>query len=57
MVAPKPQIAAAIVDPEFTSLLPDTLQELPTNAPASGNSGVFDNMVPMGLAPPAAANV
>jgi len=42
-----------IVDPAFDKLLPDTLQELPTNAPAAGNAGLFESMVPMGLNPPA----
>jgi len=67
VAAPKPAPVAAvpkmvvkpmgIVNPAFDKLLPDTLQELPTNAPAAGNAGLFDTMVPMGLSPPASDNV
>lgn len=52
---PKPVPAAptGIVDPEFDMLLPDTLQELPNNAPSAKSAGIFDNLMPEGLSPPA----
>jgi len=51
---PTPAPAPVIADPEFDKLLPDTLQELPSGAPAAETPGLFDNMVPTGLAPPSA---
>jgi hypothetical protein len=40
-------------DPAFDKLLPSTLQELPTEAPAAASSSTFDSMVPAGLGQPA----
>jgi len=45
VAAPKvvvPEEPKGVVDPAFDKLLPDTLQELPTDAPAAVNAGLFD---------------
>jgi len=46
-----PTRVARVVErnPAFDKLLPDTLQELPTAAPASVSPNSFDAMVPAGL--------
>lgn len=63
VVAPAPVVVAPVVpavvapvvrtDPAFDKLLPNTLRELPTEAPAAASSSAFDSMVPEGLGQPA----
>jgi len=52
--APQPRapVSVGMVDPEFDKLLPDTLQELPNNARPVTSAGLFEELVPTGLAPP-----
>ena len=53
-VAPVRAVAPVVPrDPAFDKLLPSTLQELPTEAPAAASSSPFDSMVPEGLGQPA----